>query len=137
MGVVPGAPLQLTFEPGFVQSDDMFYRDMELEEGVLDDHLSTNTRILKDNYRLNNLSGKPEDNFSVKESQLPPPPPPFHLNFSKRPEVVHVAAQVASGGDTTAQVVDDELAQTSKGGEEEAAPPPKAKKHKGISFLIK
>jgi hypothetical protein len=28
MGVIPGAPLQLTFEPGFVQSDDMFYDDL-------------------------------------------------------------------------------------------------------------
>ena len=28
MGVVPGAPLQITFEPGYVQSDDMFYDDL-------------------------------------------------------------------------------------------------------------
>jgi hypothetical protein len=36
MCVVPGAPLQMTFEPGFVQSDDMFYDELELSSAVSD-----------------------------------------------------------------------------------------------------
>ena len=120
MCVVPGAPLQLTFEPGFVQSDDMFYAEMELEyEGEDDTRLAS--RMLDEDIQLNQTDPTTQT--------IPNAPPPFHLlpmaERRKRPVATTYAAVVAG---------EDEDGAATKVAD---APPPKPKKpkHTGGSIL--
>jgi hypothetical protein len=80
MGVVPGAPLQITFEPGYVQSDDMFYDDLNF--GVLPAPAILTT------------AAQQQDADKVEE-----PPPSFHFPdkfdpLSKKRAVAAAAADI-------------------------------------------
>ena len=90
MCVIPGAPLQLTFEPSFMQSDDMFYEENELIEHT--------TAIAAEPYGKNseNLTNNPMETVAL-------PPLPYHLprssveqrnNPHKRPLPGVVGAQL-------------------------------------------
>ena len=152
MGVVPGAPLQLTFEPGFVQSDDMYYEELELQEdqGELDASEAArrkNDKIFYENMDLNAHKMKPTEADEALAASLLAKPA-YHLKMSDRAPprgVAFTRAAVAMdlGGEddnadeppsmmdeasttTTTTTTTDSLLQAA------AAKPPKAKKQKSI-----
>ena len=84
MCVVPGAPLQLTFEPGFVQSDDMFYEEMEIYEDTVARDAADDKLLNKDWFEMNAMFKPPVDPMqSFRPYAAPPdpskPPPAHHL----------------------------------------------------------
>ena len=86
MCVVPGAPLQMTFVPGFVQSDDMYYDELELNEAEYNEDDTTGTdeqanaaRDMQDN-RLNlHMKNQHGDTGLMRAAQ-------FRMDIKRRPD---------------------------------------------------
>ena len=122
MCVVPGAPLQLTFEPGFMQSDAMFYNsrgDQTYRDSIL---LATKQ-----------FATVTADGLSVLKMpefvpQALPPEPDHILKFRERRAVVHVGAEIAAA--------DDEMAAVEDGVMEEAPAPKKARVRPPAPFRL-
>ena len=58
MGVTPGAPLQMTFEPDFVDSDDIFYSKLELnDDKTRFNTMHNNVAMSNNNDNTNNNDG--------------------------------------------------------------------------------
>ena len=88
MCVVPGAPIQLTFEPSFMQSDDMFYEEMELND---------DTPTTEVNKQME------ADSINTEVEALVSAIPTFHLPQSERAPKRALAV-------TLAHIVEEEIA---------------------------
>lgn len=122
MCVVPGAPLQLTFEPGFMQSDAMFYNTRG-DQTYRDSILLATKKVL-----IDGVIKMPA--FIPKEIVAEPE---HILKFSERRALVRVGAEIAPIATTSAAV--DEAAESVDGLMEEAPAPKKPRNKPSFRLL--